>query len=371
MEQNLIVLVAFLAHYGGAYLAEAYAVAPSRAGYHEPARHAAAHVFGVYHEGAAVQVAVAEGAAYLQFLAYGEGALRAHYGEAADAPAASALHGSELYYVAEVDVEVLFEQPCQFLLRVFHVPAVEVGCFLVVVVEHLRQNLRVGGVAERLWRGAYPSVEVFLAHQFGGRRALIIVHRLEVRHLLILPAVAEKKIDEVYKLYFNEDKVNKLLESYKPVMELCMPYMPDIELTKYPIDTYWDVVMTVPDIIQENLGKFKFAFQHPTPMFVSIPKEDKQGRLCLSWEPSYSYQNRPITYNVRISTDYHMENVVFEKQGIAETDLNTDLKLTPGTYYLDVRAVDSAGHEQVSLEHYEQTGISFEYIDGLMQFELK
>ena len=51
-----------------------------------------------------------------------------------------------------------------------------------------------------------------------------------------------------------------------------------------------------------------------------------------------------------------MNNVVYEKKNVVETFVDADVKLPKGTYYLKVTALDSAGNEQVSLEHYEFAG---------------
>ena len=56
VEQNLVILVTFLAHYGGTYLAQSYAVSPSCAGDDEPLRHTIADIFLIHNECATLQV---------------------------------------------------------------------------------------------------------------------------------------------------------------------------------------------------------------------------------------------------------------------------------------------------------------------------
>ena len=66
-----------------------------------------------------------------------------------------------------VDARTLLYQPGEFFLAVFHFPAVEVRSLLVVVVEHLREDSLVGGVAESFGGGADPAVGFGFLRQIG------------------------------------------------------------------------------------------------------------------------------------------------------------------------------------------------------------
>ena len=73
-----------------------------------------------------------------------------------------------------------------------HFPTVEVGGFLVVVVEHLREDLLVGGVAEGVRGGAYPAVGFGFLRQVGEVGmcfAVPLLGKIGVFH--IFPAILE------------------------------------------------------------------------------------------------------------------------------------------------------------------------------------
>ena len=72
VQQYLVIAVSFFSHHCGAYLAKAYAVAPSGSGEFECLRNAVSDVFLVHNESAAVKMCVAERASYLKFLSDGE-----------------------------------------------------------------------------------------------------------------------------------------------------------------------------------------------------------------------------------------------------------------------------------------------------------
>ena len=114
-------------------------------------------------EGSTFQVAVAEGAADLQLLADGEGAFATHNLQLDNALSRSALYGDEVEDVAQVvHLQVGADVALCLGLRERHSPAVEVGGLLIIVVEHLTDDLRVAGVAE----GVFDAFEIGVVFVF-------------------------------------------------------------------------------------------------------------------------------------------------------------------------------------------------------------
>ena len=89
-------------------------------------------------EGGAIQVALAEGATNLEFLADGECLLRTHNLQFPDASALASLQGDELGNGAEIVLYLLADEIGNLIRSVFYRPAIEVVSLLIVVVEHLR-----------------------------------------------------------------------------------------------------------------------------------------------------------------------------------------------------------------------------------------
>ena len=173
-------------HDGGAYLTKAHAVTPAGTRQDETA------VLLVNHEGRAVQMALAERAANLQFLADGERLLGAHNLQLPDAAALATLQGDEVSNGAQVVLQLLVDECRQLLGGVFHPPAVELGGLLVVVVEHLREDFLVLRVTESLGGGANPLPGMLLVRQVGNAVADAVVgNGHQVRLANVLPAVLE------------------------------------------------------------------------------------------------------------------------------------------------------------------------------------
>ena len=91
----------------------------------------------------------AQGTPDFQFLSDDERLLGSDDLQLAEPAACSAFDGNEVDNLAEVNAQPGTKQLRDFLLAVVDRPTIEIGRFLVVVVEHLAQYLSVGRVAER------------------------------------------------------------------------------------------------------------------------------------------------------------------------------------------------------------------------------
>lgn len=183
----------------------------------------------------------------------------------------------------------------------------------------------------------------------------------------------QKKMEELLADYITEEKIQTLLDSYLPVLEETLIYQPDIGLLEMPpseLETYMDGLY---GYIVSNYEMFKYSTQFPTPMYINVPEQMEDDTVYFSWEPSYSYQERTITYNIKVADDYYMNQIIFEEEGLLSPEYHFDQALTPGTYYLMVTAVDSAGNEQLNMERYETmlTDIKGLNVNGVLEFTIE
>ena len=157
------------------------------------------------------------------------------------------------------------------------------------------------------------------------------------------------------------------MDSYKPVLEKTMPLYPDIDLLDMSPAELIPYIDGMYEGILDNYEAFRRALEYPAPMFVSMPEVRSDGTIRFAWDASYSYQGRPVTYNVRVYEDPRMQDLVFEQTGIEQTEYISGQSLPEGTYYLKVTAVDSQGNEQFSLEHVDGDNL---FVFGLLEFEI-
>lgn len=177
----------------------------------------------------------------------------------------------------------------------------------------------------------------------------------------------DDKMRELLDTVVTQERVDGLIDSYKPVLEKTMPLYPDIDLLDMSPADLIPYIDGMYDGILDNYDAFRRALEYPAPMFVSMPEVRSDGTIRFAWDASYSYQGRPITYNVRVYEDPRMQDLVFEQTGIEQTECISAQSLPEGTYYLKVTAVDSQGNEQFSLEHVDGDNL---FVFGLLEFEI-
>ncbi len=177
----------------------------------------------------------------------------------------------------------------------------------------------------------------------------------------------DDKMRELLDTVVTQERVDGLIDSYKPVLEKTMPLYPDIDLLDMSPAELIPYIDGMYDGILDNYDAFRRALEYPAPMFVSMPEVRSDGTIRFAWDASYSYQGRPITYNVRVYEDPRMQDLVFEQTGIEQTECISAQSLPEGTYYLKVTAVDSQGNEQFSLEHVDGDNL---FVFGTLEFEI-
>lgn len=177
----------------------------------------------------------------------------------------------------------------------------------------------------------------------------------------------DDKMQELLDTVITQERVDGLVDSYKPVLEKTMPLYPDIDLLDMSPAELIPYIDGMYEGILDNYEAFRRALEYPAPMFVSMPEVRSDGTIRFAWDASYSYQGRPVTYNVRVYEDLRMQDLVFEQTGIEQTEYISGQSLPEGTYYLKVTAVDSQGNEQFSLEHVDGDNL---FVFGLLEFEI-
>ena len=183
----------------------------------------------------------------------------------------------------------------------------------------------------------------------------------------------QAKMEELLEKYITRERVEGLVNEYKGVLEKTVALYPDLALLEMPPNELPEYLDSLYDGIYGNYEAFQTAMQYPVPMFVAMPEKNGDGTVHFSWQPSYSYQGRTITYHIQVFSDYYMNDLLLERQGIVDNYYDTEESLEPGIYYLKVTAVDSAGNEQLSMERYETmlTEVKGLNVNGLLEFEIK
>lgn len=222
--------------------------------------------------------------------------------------------------------------------------------------------------------GEYESSLMKLPPSLRGAQKLnqSILHRRFLR----MPGSLQKVRDKMEELLtddLTENRVKSLTDAYLPVLDKTMPLQPDIGLLEMPPSELGTYIDGLYGCIKGNYDEFVTAMEYPAPMYVALPVKNRDQTMHYSWEPSYSYEGRTITYHVTVADDYNMQNVVFSADNLTDTQVDSPQGLAPGIYYIKVTAVDSEGHEQLSMERYETmlTAVKGLNVNGVLQFKVE
>lgn len=178
----------------------------------------------------------------------------------------------------------------------------------------------------------------------------------------------DKKMQELLDTAITEQRLKELTDSYIPVLKKTMTLYPDIGLLDMSPKKLIPYINDMYSGILDNYEAFHKALEYPAPVFIAKPERLSDGTVKFMWDAAYSYQGRPVTYNIRVYEDIKMQKMVFEETGIDQTEYIYTGELPEDTYYLKITAVDSQGNEQLSLEH---AGREHDFTFGLMEFTIE
>lgn len=197
-----------------------------------------------------------------------------------------------------------------------------------------------------------------------------------IKRYLRLPDSIEKirnKMADLLEGPLAENRVSALLNGYKPVVDKTLSIQPDLNAMRIDQDTFKDIYGNLFGYFKEQLTLFDSVCQYPVPMFVGDPSRNTDGKISVEWDPSYSYQGRTVTYSVQIFSDYGMKNKLYEKNDLINPSHVTEKSFEPGTYFIMVKAIDSKGYEQLSMERYQTKLDNGQRVNvpGLRQFTVE
>lgn len=159
----------------------------------------------------------------------------------------------------------------------------------------------------------------------------------------------DDKINELKQLLTKE----RLTEEINHLSAIVEPYlysMPDIVYARVDKEEYSKLIKCLPEEVENNYQKYLLSLEKPMPFFIGIPRTDK-GKLKLSWETAYDFDQETIEYTVELCRDYYFENCIYKQEGIMIPEAELDM-LPEGQYFLRVTAKNSSGYEQYAFDYY-------------------
>ncbi|MFZ5944802.1 MAG: CotH kinase family protein [Bacillota bacterium] len=156
------------------------------------------------------------------------------------------------------------------------------------------------------------------------------------------------KIEEIHSLI--KDQVPKLIELYKPISFKFLAQEPDNRIHSWTEKQILQEMSKFPQILEKNKEIFYKNIEKPMPNNMGQPI-NFGNYLILKWDDSYDLQGDYITYSIAISKTPDFQEVIFQQDGIMDTEYIVK-GLEPGTYYWKLIISDSKGNKQVPFNRY-------------------
>lgn len=159
----------------------------------------------------------------------------------------------------------------------------------------------------------------------------------------------DDKINEL-RGFLTEERLTEEVSRLSAIVEPYLYSMPDIVYARVNRDEYRELMQMLPKEIETNYQRYLQSLEKPMPFFIGIPQVNN-GRLKITWETAYDFDQETIEYTVEVCKDYLFEDCIYKQGGILIPEAEIDM-LPEGQYFLRVRAKNSSGYEQYAFDYY-------------------
>ena len=162
-----------------------------------------------------------------------------------------------------------------------------------------------------------------------------------------------KKLDDKIrelKEVLTEERLTEEVSRLSAIVEPYLFSMPDITYARVNREEYRELMRMLPKEVENNFQRYLLSLQKPMPFFIGMPQV-QNGKLKITWETAYDFEQETIEYTVELCRDYLFEDCIFKLEGILIPEAETDV-LQEGQYFLRIRAKDSSGYEQYAFDYY-------------------
>lgn len=171
------------------------------------------------------------------------------------------------------------------------------------------------------------------------------------RRVLINPDYRDqldRKVEELRGI-LTRDRIVSMMESYRGVVEPFLKRMPD---QLYFNQEEWEIAYReIPLEIENNYRLYKESLVKPMPFFLSAIST-ANGNTEFIWSESYDFNAEDLTYNLRVSRDFHFETLVIDTTSRNTTKAVVPITLEPGDYFWQVIVSNQSGYRQYPFDRY-------------------
>lgn len=160
----------------------------------------------------------------------------------------------------------------------------------------------------------------------------------------------DEKIEE-YRSIITREKLQKMVDTYAPVIRQYAFSYPDSEHMPLKPDEYEQFLGVLPDEVENNYKLYKESLVSPQPFFIGVPLVTENG-LYFAWESSYDFEAQDVYYTIELARDYSFEEPVLTAYGLFATEYLYEGSLEPGQYFMRITSENEAGISQRAFDYY-------------------
>lgn len=158
-------------------------------------------------------------------------------------------------------------------------------------------------------------------------------------------------IKDLKENYLTQDKIRNLSIELSKTVSPYVSKNPDLTYLGFTPEQYKEVLAALPKEVDENYRSYQESMTKPMPFFISKP-EVKNGKLKLSWEGTYDFGLKNITYTVEVARDYNFAKPLFKAENVKITSAEMPMPKGTGQYFVRVKAKNEDGKIQDAFDYY-------------------
>lgn len=132
-----------------------------------------------------------------------------------------------------------------------------------------------------------------------------------------------KAVKDEYK-YMSADRINSMVRRYRSIVEPYVRKMPDSMHEPLTSSQYDTVANQLHSEIEQNYQTYRTGFNKPMPFYIGKPTPTN-GKLKLSWDVSYDFNDEDLRYTVTVAKDYEGKDVVFTQSDLVLPEAVMDM----------------------------------------------
>ena len=163
----------------------------------------------------------------------------------------------------------------------------------------------------------------------------------------------DKAIKDEYK-YMNANRINSMVKHYRSITEQYVWKMPDSMYEGVTKSQYDVIANQLYSEIEQNDQTDLPGFNKPMPFYIGTPTPTN-GKLKLSWDVSYDFNDEDLRYTVTVAKDYEGKDVVFTQSNLVLPEAVMDMP-GEGQYFIKVSVRNASGETQDAFDYYVTDG---------------